>query len=424
MKGYNHRIKINFDDCIGCTRCMRVCHTEAIRIVNGKVKLIEEKCVNCGACFTTCHVHAFDLKKERLEELNQYPFNVAILPIAIYGMIKDLEDLNIVYQTLYDIGFDAVFDSSIVYECLGEKIESYVTSCKLSNMPYILTHCPSVVKLIQVKYSDLNHHLVPFDFPIEICAKLIRKRYAKQLKMNPDEVGISYISECLANYMEIKQPIGKKESNINFVFLLSTIFKDILKHIENDPPQTLNHTVSLNGILCAKVGGIRRITQLIDCLSVDGMNQVVEILEKLDMGQLNHINVLECYACVGGCVGGTFTLENPFIAKSKINRLVKSVIPSDSLEKQMLKELSDTYDWVFESELEHFDISKLDDDFFTSLVKLQQINDIYHQLPNIDCCACGSPSCRALAEDIVAGLKRLEDCIVLTQKKRGDNVDT
>ncbi|MTM90570.1 4Fe-4S ferredoxin, partial [Turicibacter sanguinis] len=63
-------------------------------------------------------------------------------------------------------------------------------------------------------------------------------------------------------------------------------------------------------------------------------------------------------------------------------------------------------------------------DFFTSLVKLQQINDIYHQLPNIDCCACGSPSCRALAEDIVAGLKRLEDCIVLTQKKRGDNVDT
>ena len=186
--------------------------------------------------------------------------------------------------------------------------------------------------------------------------------------------------------MEIKQPIGKKESNINFVFLLSTIFKDILKHIENDPPQTLNHTVSLNGILCAKVGGIRRITQLIDCLSVDGMNQVVEILEKLDMGQLNHINV--------------------------------------SLEKQMLKELSDTYDWVFESELEHFDISKLDDDFFTSLVKLQQINDIYHQLPNIDCCACGSPSCRALAEDIVAGLKRLEDCIVLTQKKRGDNVDT
>lgn len=33
---------------------------------------------------------------------------MAILPIAIYGMIKDLEDLNIVYQTLYDIGFDAV----------------------------------------------------------------------------------------------------------------------------------------------------------------------------------------------------------------------------------------------------------------------------------------------------------------------------
>lgn len=424
MEGYNHRIKLNFDDCIGCTRCMRVCPTEAIRIVNGKVKLIEEKCVNCGACFSTCHVHAFDLKKDELGDLANYRFNVAILPIAIYGMIKEIEDLNIIYQTLYDIGFDAVFDSSIVYEWLGEKIESYVSCRKPSDIPCILTHCPSVVKLIQVKYPDLKNHLVPFDFPIEICAKLVRKMYATKLAINSSEIGVSYITECLANYMEIKQPIGKKQSNINLVFLLSTIFKDILKHIDNESVPKLDHLVSLKGILCAKVGGIRRMTDLIDCLSVDGMYQVKEILEKLDMGQLSHINVLECYACVGGCVGGTFTLENPFIAKSKINRLVKSVIPSSEEQKQVLKEMSEEFDWIFESELELFDISKLDDDFFTSLVKLQNINEIYQQLPNIDCCACGSPSCRALAEDIVAGLKHLSDCVVLSQPKRGEKIDS
>ncbi len=43
---------------------------------------------------------------------------------------------------------------------------------------------------------------------------------------------------------------------------------------------------------------------------------------KLELGQLSYIQVLEAYACIGGCVGGTFTLENAFIAKSKINRLV------------------------------------------------------------------------------------------------------
>lgn len=423
MEGYNHRLQLNFDDCIGCTRCMRVCPTEAIRIVNGKVKLIEEKCVNCGACFSTCHVHAFDLKKDHLEELKQYRFNVAILPIAIYGMIKEIEDLNIIYQTLYDIGFDAVFDSSIIYEWLGEKVETYVSTRGAVDVPSILTHCPSVVKLIQIKYPDLNQYLVPFDFPIEICAKLVRKMYSSKFNLNPSEIGVSYITECLANFMEIKQPIGKKQSNINLVFLLSTIFKDILKHIDDYPTQPVDHIISLKGILCAKVGGIRRMTELIDCLSVDGMNQVAEILEKLDMGQLNHINVLECYACVGGCVGGTFTLENPFIAKSKINRLVKSVVSSDIQQKLALKEMAEQCGWIFENELELFDISRLDDDFLTSLIKLQSINEIYDKLPNIDCCACGSPSCRALAEDIVSGLKQLSDCVVLSQRRRGDRID-
>lgn len=30
MKGYNHHLSLNIDDCISCTRCMRVCSTEAI----------------------------------------------------------------------------------------------------------------------------------------------------------------------------------------------------------------------------------------------------------------------------------------------------------------------------------------------------------------------------------------------------------
>ena len=155
----------------------------------------------------------------------------------------------------------------------------------------------------------------------------------------------------------------------------------------------MEREVSLKGILCAKVGGIRRITNLMDCLSVDGINQVADILEKLDIGQLNDVEVLEFYACVGGCVGGTFTIENPFIAKSKINRLVKNSTQVQEVRKQQLKDWLNETDWIFESELELLDISKLDDDFFTSFLKLQRINDFYQKLPNIDCCACGSPSC-------------------------------
>lgn len=116
MERYNHHFILNIDDCIGCTRCMRVCPTEAIRIVDGKATLIDNQCVNCGACLTTCHVQAFNIIGDCKEQLNNYAFNVAILPIAIYGMVQEIEDLSIIYETLYDLGFDAVFDSSMIYE--------------------------------------------------------------------------------------------------------------------------------------------------------------------------------------------------------------------------------------------------------------------------------------------------------------------
>ncbi len=80
-------------------------------------------------------------------------------------------------------------------------------------------------------------------------------------------------------------------------------------------------------------------------------------------------------------------------------------------------------DWIFEGELETVETTQLGENFLISLIKLQQINEIYDSLPKIDCCVCDSPSCRALAEDIVGGLKQFNDCVVLNQAKRGEIVD-
>ena len=41
-------------------------------------------------------------------------------------MVQEVEDLSIIYETLYDLGFDTVFDSSMIYELMGEKIEEYL----------------------------------------------------------------------------------------------------------------------------------------------------------------------------------------------------------------------------------------------------------------------------------------------------------
>ena len=46
-----------------------------------------------------------------------------------------------------------------------------------------------------------------------------------------------------------------------------------------------------------------------------------------------------------------------------------------------------------------------------SMEKMQQIESLCEHFPGLDCGCCGAPTCKALAEDIVRGIARKEDCI-------------
>ena len=49
---------------------------------------------------------------------------------------------------------------------------------------------------------------------------------------------------------------------------------------------------------------------------------------------------------------------------------------------------------------------------------MAQIQRLRQELPGIDCGACGCPTCRAFAEDIVKGfIPGIENCVVLAQRK-------
>lgn len=52
-----------------------------------------------------------------------------------------------------------------------------------------------------------------------------------------------------------------------------------------------------------------------------------------------------------------------------------------------------------------------------ALVKMQRIDELTDELPGLDCGACGAPSCRALAEDIVRDNAVLTQCIIKLREK-------
>jgi hypothetical protein len=114
---------------------------------------------------------------------------------------------------------------------------------------------------------------------------------------------------------------------------------------------------------------------------------------------------------MGGCIGGPLTVANRFSAKSRMNRYIQEALVFEA----------DHQDLVYKPDREvirpWFDMPQannaltLDPDIFKALEKYEQMEKITHQLPGLDCGACGAPDCAALAEDIVRGLAVESDCI-------------
>jgi len=72
-----------------------------------------------------------------------------------------------------------------------------------------------------------------------------------------------------------------------------------------------------------------------------------------------------------------------------------------------------------------FDIEIINDDFnkdnlslAEAIEKMEHIEAISSILPGLDCGSCGSPTCRAYAEDVYNGFANLDGCILLKANKK------
>lgn len=131
--------------------------------------------------------------------------------------------------------------------------------------------------------------------------------------------------------------------------------------------------------------------------------------------KLNDLDFIELNACSGGCVGGPLTVENPYVAKARIQKLRKYLpVSCNHLENG---EVPDEMRWS--KPLEGLSVLRLADNVIEAMTRLNELNEIHASLPGLDCGTCGAPSCRALAEDIVRGTASINDCVF----RMGENMD-
>jgi len=146
-------------------------------------------------------------------------------------------------------------------------------------------------------------------------------------------------------------------------------------------------------------------------IAVSGLSDVTRILDDIESGRLRGIDFVEASACMGGCIGGSLTVDNMYVARSSVLSMMRKhgeglVVNKDDV----VGKYREGY-YFIERKLAPRPLPPLDKDISVAIQKKKEKYAIYASLPQIDCGCCGSPTCRAFAEDIVRGRSKIEDCI-------------
>jgi hypothetical protein len=156
-------------------------------------------------------------------------------------------------------------------------------------------------------------------------------------------------------------------------------------------------------------------------LAADGIDNVIKVLDQVENGNIPPLEFIELNACTGGCVGGVMTIQNPFIAKARLQALRRYLPVSQNFltdeQKEKLPE-----DVLFKEMPVYKPISRLSDSMQESMRMMSEIQKLKSELPCIDCGSCGAPNCRAFAEDVVKKQAKIEDCLIRQHKlKEGED---
>ena len=404
-----HSVRLETDFCKGCTTCMRYCPTQAIRVQHGKAKIIREKCIDCGECVRRCPYRAKKVLSDSFDALDAYKHNIALVAPAFCGQFSKAVNIDVILTGLKHIGFDGVFEVARGAEVITAKTKEILASKKHQG-PLISSACPAVVRLIAVRFPALSENIIPLTSPMEVAAQMARKEAIEKTGLSDEEIGVFFISPCPAKVTAVKQPLALEKSAVSGVIAVKDVYMRLAQALQGVKEVEKLSVAGRDGVRWARSGGETEALGIRNYIAVDGIHNVIKILEELEDEKLKNIDYIEALACVSGCTGGPLNVENEFIANSRIRNI------TEDMENAQVKADEDI-SLFWDKKVDYQPFSPLDSDMGEAMRKMALLEEIYQRLPQLDCGSCGSPTCREFAEDIVRGKAQEKDCIFRLREK-------
>jgi iron only hydrogenase large subunit-like protein len=354
--------------------------------------------------------------------IDDFAYTIALPAPSLYGQFNNLDNINIILQSFRDIGFNEVFEVAVAAEVISDYTKRKMQADNKLPVPTISSSCPAVVRLICLRYPELIKNTMHHIAPVELAAIIARDEAVRKFGLVPSDIGVFFISPCPAKTSANRNPLFMKNPVIDGTFSASDIYKRLLPKMKSNKNSSVLSSMTACGLGWANIGGEALSVYNKSVLAVDGIENVIKILDDVEHNELNDISFLELSCCTQGCVGGCLNVENPYIARSRIMGLMKDL---PKKENKFFDKYEDEINAT--KELVHSNVLEIDDDTGKAIEKFAKIEELYKLLPGLDWGSCGTPSCRALAEDVILGYAMEDDCIFRMRERMqslGENTDT
>jgi iron only hydrogenase large subunit-like protein len=416
---FHHALTILEDVCFGCTHCVKACPTEALRVRDGKARLTANRCIDCGRCMQACPVNAIIIAQDDFNDIFKYKARVALVTSILIGQFPRHHSTRKIYSGILEQGFTHVYEAEHGASILIDEINKFVSQTDVVK-PVISSFCPAIVRLIQVRFPSLVENIMLLKAPLDLTAISFKKELIER-GYKDEEIGIFYITPCAAKIAAVKSPVGEKHSPIDGVINMDTLFNKVYSGFKKEHSSTCivpeKEQLRAEEMAWSLTGGEAKYIKG-RCLSIDGIKNAIEFLEGIENGNIVNFDFIEVRACDQSCAGGILTTANRFLTVERLEeRIIK--YKQDKIDGKIFdnKSIDNHVKYVQNNvnidKIEPRSMLKLDEDTEAALKKMARIRKINSFLPGIDCGACGTPSCKSLAEDVVQGHAHTSDCIFI-----------
>lgn len=420
---YHHSLRFDTDKCEGCMSCMRACPTSAVRVRNCRAIKLADRCIDCGECIRVCPHAAIIPLTDQMADLSKFKYKIAIPSPALYAQFDQEILPGVIFSALKQCGFDDVESLSPACDAVTIATEIFLNEYR-GQYPLISSFCPTVVRLLQVEFPELIDQLLPVIAPREIAARNAKIHKSKEMKLPEEQIGTVYITPCPAKIVSILEHPGIHRSHLDAAVSICDLFQTVaaaLSKVEETEDRS-DAAESASGMSWALFGRFPRSLSAEHTLTVAGLQSVIRILDDIEKGRLRKYRYIECHACPEGCVGGCLTVENPYVARAKAIRLQQNLPADYALNRRKIEAAYRRKEFLMDERLVSRPLRPIDEDITRAIIKMKERDNILADLPKTDCGACGAPSCRAFAEDIVLGEADKASCIFFWQQDLSDRI--